>query len=116
MPGLRFTKSAVEAVQHPKSGQVIYRDTQLRGLGLLVGTKKKSYFAEGQVNGRTRRVSIGRADVFCPDVARKIALTFLSNMAMGNHPAEEKRRKAQEQVTVGQALTIPRRKRLHPAA
>jgi integrase len=105
MPNLRFTKSAVSAIPHPISGQVIYRDTQLRGFGLLVGTKKKSYFVEGQVNSRTRRVSIGRADVFCPDVARKMALAFLSDMAMGKNPAEEKRRKAQEQVTLGQAFS-----------
>jgi len=105
MPSLRFTKSAVGTIPHPASGQVIYRDTQLRGFGLLVGTTKKSYFAEGQVNGRTRRANIGRADVFCPDVARKMALAFLSDMAMGKNPAEEKRRKAQEQVTVGQAFS-----------
>ncbi|HUS54152.1 MAG TPA: integrase arm-type DNA-binding domain-containing protein, partial [Thermohalobaculum sp.] len=105
MSNLRFTKRAVEAIQHPTSGQVIYRDTQLRGFGLLVGTKKKAYFAEGQVSGRTRRVSIGRADVFCPDVARKMALAFLSDMAMGKSPIEEKRRKAQEQVTLGQAFS-----------
>ncbi len=104
MPSLRFTKSAVAAIPHPKSGQKIYRDTQLRGFGLLVGTTKKSYFVESQLNGRTRRVSIGRADVFCPDVARKMALSILSDMAMGKNPCEERRRKAQEQVTLDQAF------------
>jgi len=92
MPSLRFTKSAVAAIPHPASGQVIYRDTQLRGFGLRVGTNSKVYIAEGQVNGRTRRVSVGRADLLPPDIARKLALSDLCDMAMGKNPMEEKRR------------------------
>ncbi len=103
MSNLRFTKHAVEAIQRPASGQVIYRDTQLRGFGLRVGTKSKVYIAEGQVNGRTCRTSIGRADVFCPDVARKLALAALSEMAMGRNPNEVKRR---EKLTLEQAFEV----------
>ena len=101
MSSLRFTKHAVAAIPHPKSGQKLYRDTQLRGFGLRVGAKSKVYFAEGQVNSRTCRTSIGRADVFCPDVARKLALTALSEMAMGNNPNVVKRR---EKLTMEQAF------------
>ncbi len=104
MPSLRFTKSAVAAIPHPKTGQKIYRDTQLRGFGLRVGTNSKVYIAEGQVNGRTRRVSIGRADVLHPDVARKIALGNLGEMVLGHNPNEVKRRKAQQQISVEQAF------------
>ena len=104
MSSLRFTKRAVEAIKHPASGQIFYRDAELRGFGLRVGAKSKVYFAEGQVNRKTRRVSIGRADVFCPDVARKLALPLLSDMAMGKNPNEEKRRRVQEQITLGQAF------------
>ena len=34
MPNLRLTKRAIEAIYSPKPGQVLYRDTCLRGLGL----------------------------------------------------------------------------------
>jgi len=103
MPSLRFTKSAVAAIPHPKSGQKIFRDSGLTGFGLRVGAKSKVYIAEGQVNGRTCRTSIGRADVFCPDVARKLALAALSEMAMGRNPNEVKRR---EKLTLEQAFEV----------
>lgn len=104
MPTLRFTKRTIDALPHPEKGQVLYRDEILRGFGLRAGAQSKVYFAEGQVQNRTRRVSIGRADVFCVDAARKRALGILSDMATGVDPNAEKRRVAQESVTVGQAF------------
>lgn len=104
MPTIRFTKRAVDALPHPKSGQVLYRDDMLRGFGLRVGSRSKVYFAEGQVNQRTRRVTIGRADVLSVDAARKRALSILSEMSAGVDPNAEKRRAIQESVTVGQAF------------
>lgn len=104
MPTLRFTKRAVDALPSPKTGQVLYRDEVLRGLGVRVGATGKVYYVEGQVHGRTRRVTIGRADVIPVDEARKRALGILSNMAAGVDPNAEKRRVAQESLTLGQAF------------
>lgn len=83
MPKLKFTKRAVEAIPHPQSGQILYRDTEQRGLGIRVGSKSKVYFAEGQVNRRNKRVTIGRTDLFAPEVARKKAAFLLAEMAEG---------------------------------
>jgi hypothetical protein len=47
MPSFRFTKRAVDELTFAKSGQVLYRDTLLRGFGLRVGQQSKVYFAEG---------------------------------------------------------------------
>lgn len=104
MPTLRFTKRAIDALPHPEKGQVLYRDEMLRGFGLRAGAQSKVYFAEGQVQNRTRRVTIGRADVIGVDAARKRALCILSDMATGVDPNAEKRRAAQESVTLGQAF------------
>ena len=104
MSKLRFTKRAIDAVSPPESGQVLYRDTGLRGFGLRVGSRSKVFFVEGQMNRRTKRVTIGRADVLSVDVARKRALTILSDMAEGKDPNAEKRREAQEGITLGQAF------------
>lgn len=104
MPPIRLTKRAIDALPHPGTGQVFYRDEMLRGFGLRVGSQSKVFFAEGQVNQRTRRVTIGRADVLSVDVARKRALSILSDMASGVDPNEEKRRAVQESVTLGQAF------------
>ncbi|MEC8196088.1 MAG: Arm DNA-binding domain-containing protein, partial [Pseudomonadota bacterium] len=104
MPTLRFTKRAIDALPYPTKGQVLYRDEMLRGFGLRVGSKSKVFFAEGQVQNRTRRVTIGRADVLGVDSARKRALGALSDMAAGIDPNAEKRRALQENVTLGQAF------------
>ena len=84
MPTLRFTKRSIEALPHPEKGQVLYRDEMLRGFGLRAGAQSKVYFAEGQVQNRTRRVTIGRADVFGADAARKRALSILNDMRKVN--------------------------------
>ncbi len=91
MPNLNFTKRTIEAIPSPRSGQVLYRDTNLRGFGVRVGTQSKVFFVEGQVNRRTKRVSIGRADVLSIDVARKKALNLLSDMVLGTNPNEKKK-------------------------
>jgi integrase len=104
MPTLRFTKRAIDTLPHPEKGQVLYRDEMLRGFGLRAGAQSKVYFAEGQVQNRTRRVTIGRADVVGVDAARKRALGILSDMAMGVDPNAEKRRVEQESVTLSQAF------------
>ena len=102
MPSLHFTKRNIETIEPQETGQVLYRDTALRGFGLRVGAQSKVFFAEGQVNRRTRRVSIGRADVLSVDVARKRALTILSEMALGTNPNEKKKR---DELTLEQAFT-----------
>lgn len=104
MPKLRLARRAVDEIPYAQQGQVFYRDTMLPGFGLRVGAQSKVYFAEGQVNRRTRRVTIGRADVFAPEVARKKALTILEDMAEGHDPNAEKRRVSAEKVTLELAL------------
>ena len=61
MPELRLTRRTVDDIPHPSSGQIIYRDTMLPGFGLRVGAKSKAYIVEGQVNRRTRRVTLRAA-------------------------------------------------------
>jgi integrase len=104
MPSLRLTRRAVDEIPFPKNGQIFYRDTMLSGFGLRVGSKSKVFFAEGQVNRRTRRVTIGRADVFAPEIARKKALVILGEMADGVDPTAEKRKEAVKGMTVEKAF------------
>jgi hypothetical protein len=104
MPTLRFTKRTIDALPHPERGQVLYRDEMLRGFGLRVGAQSKVFYVEGQVHQRTKRVTIGRADVMSVDAARKRAMSILSDMAEGMDPNAEKRREALEAITLGQAF------------
>lgn len=104
MPVLHLTKSNIEKIQRPASGQVLYRDATLPGFGLRVGVKGCAYFVEGQVRRRTVRVTIGRHDVFTPEVARRRALKILAEMADGRDPAEERRAKRAAAMTVRQSF------------
>ena len=49
-------------------------------------------------------MTIGRADLFATDIARKKALGLLSEMAEGNNPNEEKRREVSARVTLAKAF------------
>lgn len=99
-----FTKSKIDCLPWPSEGQVFYRDTMLRGFGLRVGTSSRVYFVEGQVNRRTRRVTIGRADVLTPDVARKKALAILGEMAEGTDPNQSRKEQEANKITVKEAF------------
>ena len=104
MPNIRLTRKFIDALEFPQSGQIIYRDTMLPGFGLRVGAKSKTYIVEGQVNRRTKRVSLGRSDLHAPETARRKALVVLGDMAEGIDPTEEKRKKAAEKITVQKAF------------
>lgn len=117
MPVLHLTKTAIDKIQPPTSGQVFYRDATLPGFGLRVGTRGRAYFVEGQVRRRTVRVTIGRSDVFTPDVARRRALKILAEMADGRDPAEERRAKRAAAMTVRQSFDdFFARRRLAPTS
>src|SRR3954462_15703415 len=104
MPVLHLTRTAIDKIQPPASGQVLYRDATLPGFGLRVGTKSKMYFVEGQVRRRTVRATIGRHVVFTPEAARRRALKVLAEMADGRNPNEERRAKRVATMTVQDAF------------
>ena len=57
--------------------QRLYMDLELRGFGLLVGRKKRSFVAQSDIKGRTTRVTIGQYGVWTVDQARKKAREIL---------------------------------------
>jgi Arm DNA-binding domain len=103
MPTLRLTKRTIEALPFAPTGQMLYRDSELTGFGVRVGRRSKVYFVESQVRCRTVRTSIGRADVFSPEAARKKALLLLGAMAEGRHPSDDRDAALAERLTVDQA-------------
>jgi integrase len=101
---LRLTKRSIEALPFVSTGQTLYRDSELTGFGVRVGKRSKVYFVESQVKCRTVRTSIGRADVFSPEAARKKALQVLGAMAEGRHPSDDRDAALAERLTVDQAF------------
>jgi len=54
------TKQAVDGLPHPQQGQVLYWCSELRGFGVRVGARDKTFIVQRRVNGKDRRVTLGR--------------------------------------------------------
>ncbi|WP_407933484.1 integrase arm-type DNA-binding domain-containing protein [Fontisubflavum oceani] len=77
----KLTAQFVGDLSFARAGQSMITDGALRGFGVRVGTRSKSYFAESRVKGRTRCVTIGWADTLTLNDARKLAEKALVEMA-----------------------------------
>lgn len=112
----KLLKSFVDSVPLVTSGQIFYRDSELKGFGLRVGKTSKVYIAENKVNGKVVRVSIGKHGVFTPEQARLRAREILLMMAKGTNPIDAKKETRARSVTLEQALAdfLNARKSLKP--
>ena len=77
----RLTKRTVDAAEpwtdsEGKVRQKLYLDTNMKGFGLCVGAKSKTFFAQHTVRNRSVRVTIGRHGVFTVDEARGKLVSF----------------------------------------
>lgn len=96
----KLTKTLVDSIPYPESGQVFYRDAELKGFGLRVGTGSKVYIAEGKVDGKTVRVTIGRHGVFTAEQARQEARAILGQIAKGINPNDAAKAKRAKSVSL----------------
>lgn len=89
---MKLTKLRVEGLLAPTSGQALYWDNELRGFGVRVSsTGKRSYIAQGRVQGKTRRVTIGPHGRWTCEEARKEARELLRDMDRGVDPQVTKK-------------------------
>jgi integrase len=112
----KITKSFVDSVPYPDEGQNFYRDTELKGFGLRVGTGSKVYFAEGKINNKTVRVTIGHHGVFTPEQARIEAKSLLGMLARGINPNDVEKANKAKSVTLAEVFAsyLKARKSLKP--
>jgi hypothetical protein len=112
---ININKRNVESLPFTDKGTELYVDTNLEGFGVRVGKKTKSFYVEKRVNGKPKRVTLGRFPVMSVEEARKLALDELSKMAKGIDPAIQKQKEQMAQtqrqmiqrlyaITVAQAL------------
>jgi integrase len=113
---IKLTKTKVDNISFPKSGQVFYRDSVLEGFGLRVGKSTKAYYAEKRVKGKTVRKTIGRHGKVTCEQARKKAQELLGMMSMGRNPIQEEMQEKIMSVTLQEAFDeyIETRKSLKP--
>ena len=110
MPKIRLSNSRIVKIEIPpptpdgKKTQVFYRDDQLIGFGLRVTSAgSKSYFVEKRVDGKNKRVTLGKHGQITPEQARKIAQKVLGDMTTGVDPIAERRERAIQSVTLRDA-------------
>lgn len=104
---VKLTKTFIDRLPIPPkkpsgaADQTIYRDASLVGFGLLVGSGgTKSFFIERRVNGRVKRISIGRYGHLTPTQAKLKAQEMLGAIAMGQNPAAERKSIEAKAVTL----------------
>jgi integrase len=117
MSTIQITKRSIDQLPHPENGQTWHFDRDLKGFGVCVGRKTKTYFAQRDIHGRTVRVTIGRHDPFTPEVARKKARELLAQMASGQNPNHTKREARAKGITLAEAYKdyLEARKELRPS-
>ncbi|MDA3898371.1 MAG: integrase family protein [Desulfobacteraceae bacterium] len=96
----KLTKKTVDEISLPESGQKFIWDSDLKGFGIRLTSKCKTYIVQARVNGKTRRVKVGTHGPWTPDKARKDAMNKLHSMSTGVDPATEKKRLKAVSITL----------------
>jgi integrase len=100
----RLTEAAIKRTL-PGSAVRFLRDNQLIGFGLRITPNgAKSFIAEGRVNGRMRRFTIGPVERFSASEARLRARTLLAEMHDGKDPQAKRRAARQRSGTLAAML------------
>src|SRR6266702_3925073 len=98
----KITKRVVDAAKPPLNRDRTYLwDSELKGFGLMVTARVKSYVLQYRTpDGRSRRLTIGHhGSPWTPDEARQRACEMLRDAKKGNDPLDEKA-EAREALTV----------------
>ena len=88
MPRLQLTKRNIDSkTPFTDSGQVDYWDTELKGLGLRVGTDSKTFYVKVDVldpvtvKYKSAKGKLGRYGEISPDEARKKAPEIMAKLS-----------------------------------
>jgi len=90
---IKLTKSVVDKIK-PVQGkdQAFYRDEQLKGFALRVTSAGvKSFIVETRIDGKVKRMTLGKYGQITAEEARKQAKNVLGQIAKGDNPIAEKK-------------------------
>jgi integrase len=111
---VKLTKTHVDQADPQSKAQYFLRDTELKGFALRVTPNgAKSFIVEKRINGRVRRITLGRYGELTVEQARKQAQITLGDIAAGKDPVAEKATERARGVTLGEAFTEFLRARRH---
>jgi hypothetical protein len=99
---VKITKSFIDKTLSPETkDQIFFRDSLIPGFALRVTNGgAKSFIIEKRINGRLKRITLGRYGNLTVEQARTEAMKVLGNVAIGGDPVAEKREKYARSVTL----------------
>lgn len=101
----KITKSYVDKLSVPETGQTFIRDTELKGFAVrITPSGAKSFILEKRIDGKVKRLTIGRYPEITVEQARKEAHKLLGHIATGRNPIAEKKQEALQGTTLKQAF------------
>jgi integrase len=103
---LNFTQATLAALEAAPTGKRVYvNDTRVAGLQLQVTDKGvKTYYVYKRVQGRPKRIKLGRFPDLTPAQARDQAKIAIGQIAAGQDPAANRTREAAERITLEDAF------------
>lgn len=100
----KLTKTYIDNIQPPETGQKLIYDDEMKGFGLRVTKGAKTYICQARVNGKVKRVKIGSHGAWTLDNARKKAREHLVDMANGKDPNMEKKANEAKAITLDEVV------------
>ncbi|MCH4812105.1 tyrosine-type recombinase/integrase [Vreelandella neptunia] len=105
MSKLKLTKTVVEKLQPVEGKQVVYWDSDIVGFGVRVSPGgSRAFFYQGRLNGKIKKITIGKLGRITAEAARKDAKRIQSMMELGQDPSPSKE-KTQESATFGDLMS-----------
>ncbi len=117
MSHIELKEHFLRSQENASGKDLIFRDTKQIGLGVKITPKgTKTFFAEGWVNGRSRRKKIGRYPEVTIEQARKDAKGFMGDFSRGIDRVAQNNARKKAEITVSEVLDdyIADRKKLKP--
>ena len=87
---MKLTKRVVDLATCPAHGQVFVRDDELRGFAVRLTAGSKTFICEKKIDGRARRMTLGKFPTITVEQARKLAQEKIGQIASGRDPAGER--------------------------
>jgi len=103
MPQAKLTQRFVDNLKETDK-LTLYFDTSTTGFGVYVKGKIKTYFVQSRAGKKLIKTTIGRANIFSLDEARKNAKEKLSLMANGINPVALKKQEQAAGITLQKAF------------
>ncbi|ABA58698.1 Phage integrase [Nitrosococcus oceani ATCC 19707] len=101
----KLTKTVVDRLPAPTRGQAFYWDSALPCFGVRVSAGGvKSFVIQKRIQGREKRITLGKYGHLTLMQARKEAARLLGEIAVGRNPLAEKAQAKLRAVTLGEAL------------